>query len=97
MIGDTAFGKTFHAIAEGAQCRTMQLLDTILPELMKCGLFPLRGKIPLLKSTRDMFRSIRELRKMAENAIEGARKSDEPHADGRQKRSKKKIFEILAR
>lgn len=66
----------------------------ILPELMKCGLFPLRGKIPIFQKTRIMNSAIKELRDMAKDAVKDARKNDGPD-DGKSKPAKK-IFEILA-
>jgi len=64
----------------------------ILPELMKCGLFPLRGKIPILQKTRIMNRAIAELRNMAKEAVKDARSKNE----GDKAKPGKKIFEILA-
>ncbi|KAI0430740.1 cytochrome P450 46A1 [Xylaria sp. FL1042] len=93
FIGDIAFGTSFNAINQGPDCRIAQLLEMILPELMKCGLFPLRGKIPIFKKTRIMNRAITELRDMAKEAVKDARKNDS--ADG-EKKPDKKIFEILA-
>ncbi|KAI2636845.1 cytochrome P450 46A1 [Xylaria nigripes] len=94
FIGDIAFGKEFNAINEGRNCRISQLLEMILPELMKCGLFPLRGKIPIRKKTRIMNKAIAELRGMATDAVKNARKNDGSE-DGKVKPDKK-IFEILA-
>ncbi len=65
----------------------------ILPELMKCGLFPLRGKIPIFKTTRIMNRAITELRNMAKDAVKDVRKIDSADSG---KKPDKKIFEILA-
>ncbi|KAI0973388.1 cytochrome P450 46A1 [Xylaria arbuscula] len=93
FIGDIAFGTSFNAINQGPDCRIAQLLEIILPELMKCGLFPLRGKIPIFKTTRIMNSAITELRDMAKEAVKDARGKDS--ADG-EKKPDKKIFEILA-
>ena len=65
----------------------------ILPELMKCGLFPLRGKIPIFKETRIMNSAITELRDMAKEAVKDARSKEVVDSD---KKPEKKIFEILA-
>ena len=65
----------------------------ILPELMKCGLFPLRGKIPIFKETRIMNSEITELRDMAKEAVKDARSKEVVDSD---KKPEKKIFEILA-
>ncbi|KAI1307112.1 cytochrome P450 46A1 [Xylaria venustula] len=93
FIGDIAFGTSFNAINQGPDCRIAQLLEMILPELMKCGLFPLRGKIPIFKKTRIMNSAITELRDMAKEAVKDAR--GENSVDG-EKKPDKKIFEILA-
>ncbi|KAI3324061.1 cytochrome P450 46A1 [Xylariaceae sp. AK1471] len=93
FIGDIAFGTELHAISQGPECRISQLFEMILPELMKCGLFPLRRKIPILRETRVMNQAIAELRSMAEDAIKNARQTD--NAEERTKPGKK-IFEILA-
>ncbi|KAH8164510.1 hypothetical protein CIB48_g3746 [Xylaria polymorpha] len=94
FIGDIAFGTSFNAINQGPDCRIAQLLEMILPELMKCGLFPLRGKIPIFEKTRIMNRAITELRNMAKDAVKDARRNDSTD-DGKTKPDKK-IFEILA-
>lgn len=96
FIGDIAYGAEFHALARGSDCRTVQLFDIVLPELMKCGLFPLRAKIPILKKTREMHRAIAELRLMAEKAVENVRQSADASYENYEKGSKK-IFEILAK
>jgi len=96
FIGDIAFGTEFNAIAQGEECRISQLLEMILPELMKCGLFPLRGKIPVLRKTRIMNQAIAELRSMAETAIKTARQTDNVEEKGFPTKPGKKIFEILA-
>ncbi|KAK5626570.1 hypothetical protein RRF57_002285 [Xylaria bambusicola] len=93
FIGDIAFGTSFNAINQGPDCRIAQLLEMILPELMKCGLFPLRGKIPIFKTTRIMNRAITELRDMAKEAVKDARSKEIVDSD---KKPEKKIFEILA-
>ncbi|EKG09696.1 Cytochrome P450 [Macrophomina phaseolina MS6] len=92
FVGEVAFGIDLHAIEQGEQCRVMQLFGTILPELMKCGLFPLRAKIPIMKSTREMHAAIAELRSMANHAVLTCRKHDSPDS-----KPGKRIFEILAR
>ncbi|KAL9599267.1 MAG: hypothetical protein Q9219_003969 [cf. Caloplaca sp. 3 TL-2023] len=96
FIGDIAYGVEFHALSHGLDCRISQLLEIVLPELMKCGLFPLRAKFPILKSTKEMHRAIAELRGMAEKAVESARHTADATNDNSNKRSKK-IFEILAK
>jgi hypothetical protein len=45
FIGEVAYGTDFHALSRGSDCRMLQLFEIILPELMKCGLFPLERKI----------------------------------------------------
>ncbi|TGJ80719.1 hypothetical protein E0Z10_g8043 [Xylaria hypoxylon] len=94
FIGDIAFGTSFNAINQGPDCRIAQLLEMILPELMKCGLFPLRGKIPILQKTRIMNRAITELRNMVKDAVKDARRQG--LADDGKTKPDKKIFEILA-
>ena len=96
FIGDIAFGVSLNAIAQGPDCRISKLLEMILPELMKCGLFPLRGKIPIFESTRIMNRAIAELRGMAEDAIKSVRRTDNIEERKDQAKPGKKIFEILA-
>ena len=91
FVGEVAFGIDLHAIEQGESCRVMQIFQTVLPELMKCGLFPLRAKIPILQSTRDMHAAIAELRSMANNAVQKCRQDDTPKGP-----SSKRIFEILA-
>ena len=91
FVGEVAFGVDLHAIEQGENCRVMQIFQTLLPELMKCGLFPLRAKIPILQSTRDMHAAIAELRSMANNAVQKCRQDDTPKGP-----SSKRIFEILA-
>ncbi|KAL8828564.1 MAG: hypothetical protein Q9191_002517 [Dirinaria sp. TL-2023a] len=96
FIGDIAYGVDFHALAHGSDCRIMQLFDIVLPELMKCGLFPWRAKFPILRKTREMHRAVAELRLMAEKAVENVRHG----ADASQEKPNKipkKIFEILAK
>ena len=95
IIGDIAYGVEFGALARGSDCRTLQLFETVLPELMKCGLFPWRAKFPILKKTREMHRAIAELRLMAEKAVENVRLTDASHENI--KKSAKTIFEILAK
>ncbi|KAJ8119553.1 hypothetical protein ONZ43_g3518 [Nemania bipapillata] len=96
FIGDIAFGTSFNAINQGPDCRIAQLLEMILPELMKCGLFPLRGKIPIFEKTRIMNRAITELRDMAKDAVKDARRKDLTEDGNGKVKPDKKIFEILA-
>lgn len=98
FIGDIAFGTELNALDQGADCRILQLFDAILPELMKCGLFPLRAKIPIMQKTRDMHKAIAELRTMAEAAVKNSRMDDnETDEKGATTSPGKKIFEILAK
>jgi cholesterol 24-hydroxylase len=96
FIGNIAYGTDLHAVSQGSDCRILHLFDMILPELMKCGLFPLRGKFPILQKTRNMYRAIAELRSMAQKAVETVRQRDDASNGGYGKRPSKKIFEILA-
>lgn len=96
VIGDIAYGANLNAISQGAGCRIMQLFDMILPEMMKCGLFPLRAKFPVMKKTRDMFRAIAELRGMADKAVEHVRHGDDCSNEKPGGTRSRKIFEILA-
>ncbi|KAI0553204.1 cytochrome P450 46A1 [Xylaria curta] len=96
FIGDIAFGTSFNAINQGPDCRIAQLLEMILPELMKCGLFPLRQKIPIFKKTRIMNSAITELRNMAKDAVKDARRNDLTEDGSSKIKPGKKIFEILA-
>ena len=96
FIGEIAYGVDFSALAQGSNCRIMQLFETILPELMKCGLFPLRAKVPIMKKTRDMHSAIAELRRMAEKAVENTRLTANTSQETYTKKSKN-IFEILAK
>ena len=59
--------------------------------MMKCGLFPLRAKVPILKSTRLMHRDIKKLRLMGYEAVRNARTTAE-----KGDQDSKMIFEILA-
>ncbi|KAF3761346.1 cytochrome P450 [Cryphonectria parasitica EP155] len=95
FVGEIAFGSELHALATGPNCRILQLFKLILPELMKCGLFPLRAKIPILQSTRDMHKAIKELRKMAESTVLDARRTD--MVNGTKDKPPRRIFEILVR
>ncbi|TLD37843.1 cytochrome P450 46A1 [Venturia nashicola] len=95
FIGEVAFGIDLHALEQGNSCRIMKIFEIVLPELMKCGLFPLRAKIPVCKSTREMHRAISELRGMAAHAVESSRSKDDSLLP--QSKSEKRIFEILAR
>ena len=96
FIGEIAYGVDFSALAQGSGCRVMQLFEIVLPELMKCGLFPLRAKFPIMKKTREMHGAIAELRLMAERAVENTRNTDDTSYENYSKGSKK-IFEILAK
>ncbi|KAL8812287.1 MAG: hypothetical protein Q9223_001156 [Gallowayella weberi] len=96
FIGEIAYGVDFQALANVSDCRISQLFEIILPELMKCGLFPLRAKLPIMKKTREMHRAIAELRQMAEKAVENVRQTDDAAPETYGKRSKR-IFEILAK
>ncbi|EKM51452.1 uncharacterized protein PHACADRAFT_152212 [Phanerochaete carnosa HHB-10118-sp] len=97
FVGEVAFGAELRAVRDGAACRILQIFHAVLPELMKCGLFPLRAKVPVFESTRAMHRAIAELRGMARAAVEDARRA---HEDSQEKdcgaEKGKKIFEILA-
>ena len=93
FVGEVAFGSELNAIRDGTNCRIYQIFHDVLPELMKCGLFPLRSKIPIMKSTRIMHRGIKELRSMAYTAVQNARAADDKTKDGT---GSKRIFEILA-
>ncbi|KAL1639396.1 hypothetical protein SLS58_007977 [Diplodia intermedia] len=93
FVGEVAFGIDLRAIEQGARCRVMQIFQTVLPELMKCGLFPLRAKIPVMKSTRAMHAAIAELRALAHGAVQACRRNDT--ADSA--KPAKRIFEILAK
>ncbi|KIP07170.1 hypothetical protein PHLGIDRAFT_118327 [Phlebiopsis gigantea 11061_1 CR5-6] len=95
FIGEVAFGTELHALRDGESCRILQTFRDILPELMKCGLFPLRAAVPILKSTRVMHRAIRELRAMGLEAVEHARAKGESEK-GTEFGGSKRIFEILA-
>lgn len=98
FMGDIAYGVDLDALSHGKDCRIVQLLDTILPELMKCGFFPLRAKLPILSRTRRMHRAIAEIRMMAEDAIRMARRNRAEHGeDDTGQRPNNKIFNILAR
>ncbi|KAI0977543.1 cytochrome P450 46A1 [Xylaria arbuscula] len=96
IIGDIAFGAELHAISQGPGCLILRLFDEILPELMKCGLFPLRAKIPIFQKTRDMHRAIRQIRSIAKNSIAHARCGGEYDEKGQARKVEQKIFEILA-
>ncbi|KAK3361716.1 cytochrome P450 [Lasiosphaeria ovina] len=96
FMGDIAYGVELDALSEGGECRIVKLLDTILPELMKCGFFPLRSKIPILARTREMHRAIAEIRMMAENAIQNARQNRGDSSESEEKPSNR-IFDILTR
>jgi len=102
LIGDIAYGTGLNTLSQGPDCRILQLFEIVLPELMKCGLFPLRGKFPILRQTRDMYRAITELRGMAEKAIENVRgRNDDSNNDEGKKgyngrKRSYKIFEVLA-
>ncbi|KAL5536605.1 hypothetical protein ACEPAF_428 [Sanghuangporus sanghuang] len=93
FVGEVAFGTQLNAIRDGDNCKILQIFQDVLPELMKCGLFPLRAKIPILRSIRRMHRGIKQLRIMAFAAVQNARSVDDKvgSEDG-----SKRIFEILA-
>ena len=95
FVGEVAFGVDLHALEQGKHCRVLKIFDLVLPELMKCGLFPLRAKVPIFKSTRDMHRAIAELRGLAQHAVSTIRKDDDSLFP--QSKPGKRIFEILAR
>ncbi|KAI1161516.1 cytochrome P450 46A1 [Nemania serpens] len=95
FVGETAFGIDLNALEQGSSCRVLSLFEEILPELMKCGLFPLRAKVPLCASTRRMHAAIAELRGMARSAVSGVRARDGSSLLPIEKPGKR-IFEILA-
>ena len=93
FVGEVAFGTEINAIRDGEDCRILRIFHDVLPELMKCGLFPLRAKIPIMESTRRMHRGIKQLRTMGLAAVQSARSCDEKtHSQT----GRKRIFEILA-
>ncbi|CAF1045876.1 unnamed protein product [Adineta ricciae] len=92
FLGEIAFGQTFDALKLGENCLLMQLLQSILPELIKCAVFPLRGQFPILRVTRKMHEDIKKLRSICQASIKTAREMDE--SDRLFK--KERIFEILA-
>ena len=96
FIGEIAYGVDFSALAQVSGCRIMQLFEIVLPEIMKCGLFPLRARFPILKKTREMHSAIAELRLMAERAVQNTRNTDDA-SDENYGKGSKKIFEILAK
>lgn len=96
FIGDIAYGIDLHAISQGPDCRILQLFNIVLPEIMKCGLFPLRGKFAVLKKTRRMYRAIAELKIMTKKAVENARQGSHASDKDCSKRPSNKIYEILA-
>jgi cholesterol 24(S)-hydroxylase len=96
FIGDVTYGTDLHALPQGSDCRMLQLFEIILPEVTRCGLFPLRGKFAVLQKTRNMYRAIAELRGMAEKAMENARRREATPREECGKNSSNKIFEILA-
>ncbi|OCB90319.1 cytochrome P450 46A1 [Sanghuangporus baumii] len=95
FVGEVAFGTELNAIRDGENCRILQIFHDVLPELMKCGLFPLRAKIPIMKSTRLMHRGIKELRELAYIAVQSARASDD-ETKPESGTGSRRIFEILA-
>lgn len=97
FMGDIAYGVDLHALSQGKNCRIVQLFDTILPELIKCGLFPLRAALPILGRTRRMHRAIDEVRTMAVNAVESARQIHDATKGESENRLSNKIFDILTR
>lgn len=94
FIGEVAFGTDLNTLPQGPGCRIMKNFDTVLPELMKCGLFPLRAKIPVLKSVREMQKAIAEL-KSIQKAVQNARGNSAKEKDGKDNPGKR-IYEILA-
>jgi hypothetical protein len=97
FISDITYGAEFNALLEGKDCRIMRLLDIILPELMKYGFFPLRSAIPILSKMRKMYHAIAELRLMAQEAIESARKNLEDESQDRDEKPGSRVFDILIR
>lgn len=95
FVGEVAFGIDLQALEQGENCRVLQIFDIVLPELMKCGLFPLRAKVPIFKSTRNMHCAIGELRALAKHAVSSCRKHDSSLLP--QSKPGKRIFEILAK
>ncbi|THG99701.1 hypothetical protein EW026_g2692 [Hermanssonia centrifuga] len=92
FVGEVAFGSELHALDDGKDCEILHIFNNILPELMKCGLFPLRAKVPLLHSTRRMHTNIKKLRDMGHRAVGQARATVEE----KNSLNPKMIFEILA-
>ena len=93
FVGEVAFGTELNALRDGEKCRILQIFHDVLPELMKCGLFPLRAKIPVVESTRRMHRGIKELRDLAYTAVQNARAGGDKT---KFESGSKRIFEILA-
>ena len=93
FIGEVAFGTELHALRDGEGCRILRVFRDVLPELMKCGLFPLRAKTPIMKTTRLIHRGIKELRAMTYTAVQNARSRDDKT---KLESGSKRIFEILA-
>lgn len=91
FIGEVGLGTELHALDDGDDCEILGIFHDVLPEMMKCGLFPLRAKIPLLESTRRMHRGIKRLRQMGHDAVKQVRDSTLEKSP-----SSKRIFEILA-
>ncbi|KAL1920359.1 uncharacterized protein VTP21DRAFT_736 [Calcarisporiella thermophila] len=91
ILGELAFGCRFDALKQSEDCEIMQLLRSILPELIKCAMFPLRGHIPILSVTRKMHQDIATLRALGERSVRDARERLEKGG-----RVGNYIFEILA-
>ncbi|CAF0756412.1 unnamed protein product [Adineta steineri] len=92
FLGEIAFGETFNALKLGKTCQIMQLLYSILPELIKCAVFPLRGQLPVLSETRKMHQDIKTLRRLCQESIRKTRNVQ----DSDMSLNKNRIFEILA-
>ncbi|KAL5513647.1 hypothetical protein ACEPAH_4046 [Sanghuangporus vaninii] len=95
FVGEVAFGTELNAIRDGENCHILQIFHIVLPELMKCGFFPLRAKIPVMKNTRLMYLEIKELRELVYIAVQSARASDN-ETTLESSTGSKRIFEILA-
>ncbi|CAF1534008.1 unnamed protein product [Adineta steineri] len=92
FLGEIAFGETFNALKLGKTCQIMQLLYSILPELIKCAVFPLRGQLPVLSETRKMHQDIKTLRRLCQESIRKTRNVQ----DSDMSLNENRIFEILA-
>ena len=92
FLGEIAFGETFDALKLGKNCHMMNLLQSILPELIKCAVFPLRGQVPILSDTRKMHQDIKKLRLLCQGSIIKVREAEQSDPSF----NKNRIFEILA-